>query len=185
MFLKKEKGAGLMRYELLPGEEVDGFTLEVLRQNTPKGVLLLGREQTEEYDHLLLPVADLVPLQEVTSILKKNIASDNVEMAVREVRSSLGRYMIPEEELVLRPEWTWFRPETCEPVFLVLPTPAARELSLSPEDYAYLLERYLAPAGEEGADEAPDAESAKSSARPRRAPKPFLQIAREFWENLD
>ena len=185
MFLEKERGAGLLRYEVLPGEDVDGFTLEVLRQNTPKGVLLLGREQTEEYDHLLLPVADLVPLQEVTSILKKNMTADNVKTAVREVRSSLGRYMIPEEELVLRPEWTWFRPETDEPVFLVLPTPAARELSLSLEDYVCLLECYLAPAGEEGTDIDPETESANASAGPRRAPKPFLQIAREFWENLD
>lgn len=57
MFLHAEPGAGLIRYELLPGEPVDEFTLEVLRQNTPEGVLMLGRETNEEGDHLLLPVA--------------------------------------------------------------------------------------------------------------------------------
>ena len=57
MFQNQIQGAGLLRYELLPGEPVDELTLETLRQNTPEGVLLLGRETNEEGDFLLLPVA--------------------------------------------------------------------------------------------------------------------------------
>ncbi len=56
MFHDYTQGAGLLRYELLSGEPVDEFTLEILRQNTPEGVLLLGRETGEEGDFLLLPV---------------------------------------------------------------------------------------------------------------------------------
>ena len=94
--------------------------------------------------------------------------------------------MIPADELVLRPEWTWLRPETGEPVLLVLPTPMARDLSLSPEDYETLVsaiyERRMLIATEKEADEE---ESAKRSAKRRGPAKPWRRVVRDFWENLD
>ena len=133
MFQNQIQGAGLLRYELLPGEPVDELTLETLRQNTPEGVLLLGRETNEEGDFLLLPVAGLVPLLSEEDIVVNIFTKDKLFTKIRAIQNSLGDYMIPADELVLRPEWTWLRPETGEPVLLVLPTPMARDLSLSPE----------------------------------------------------
>lgn len=186
MFQNQIQGAGLLRYELLPGEPVDELTLETLRQNTPEGVLLLGRETNEEGDFLLLPVAGLVPLLSEEDIVINIFTKDKLFSKIRAIQNSLGDYMIPADELVLRPEWTWLRPETGDPVLLVLPTPMARDLSLSPEDYETLVsaiyERRRLIATEKEADEE---ESAKRSAKRRGPAKPWRHVVRDFWENLD
>lgn len=183
MFEHYTKGAGIIRYRLWPGEPVDEFALRMLQQNTPEGVLLLGRETTEDGDWLLLPVAGLIPLLSQEFIVANIFTKDKLLALVKETRDSLADYMIPPEELVLRPEWTWVRPETGEPVFLVLPTPSARDLSLSMEAYetlvAHLFERKESIAKEAGA------ESAKRSAKPRTPAKPWRRILRDYWENLD
>ena len=181
MFQNQIQGAGLLRYELLPGEPVDELTLETLRQNTPEGVLLLGRETNEEGDFLLLPVAGLVPLLSEEDIVVNIFTKDKLFTKIRAIQNSLGDYMIPADELVLRPEWTWLRPETGEPVLLVLPTPMARDLSLSPEVSA-IYERRMLIATEKEADEE---ESAKRSAKRRGPAKPWRRVVRDFWENLD
>ena len=176
MFLEKIPNAGLLRYELLPGETIDEFTLEVLRQDPPKGVLLLGREQTDAWDHLLLPVAPLIPFDEIKSIVKNPITYDKVLERVQEVSVSLSNHMIPQEFLVLRPEWTFADPETMEPVFLVLPTSMAKDLSLSLEDFMVLVRQRF--------QETPVSPSAKPSAKVADPPKPLREIFRDFWESL-
>ena len=186
MFHDYTQGAGLLRYELLSGEPVDEFTLEILRQNTPEGVLLLGRETGEEGDFLLLPVAGLIPLLSDDNSVINKFTKDKFMEEVKTIQASLRDHMIPPDELVLRPEWTWLRPETGEPVLLVLPTPMARDLSLSPEDYETLVsaiyERRRLIATEKEADEE---ESAKRSAKRRGPAKPWRRVVRDFWENLD
>lgn len=186
MFQDYGKGAGLIRYELLPGEPVDEFTLEVLRQNTPEGVLLLGRETTEESDCLLLPVAGLVPLLSEEQSVVKIFTKNKFFTEIKTIQNSLRDYMIPSSELVLRPEWTWLRPETGAPVLLVLPTPMARDLSLSMEDYETLVSAiYERRAHIATETEAEKEESAKPSARRRGPAKPWRRVVRDFWENLD
>lgn len=185
MFHDYVQGAGLLRYELLPGEPVDEFTLEILRQDTPAGVLLLGRETGEEGDFLLLPVAGLVPLLSETIVINKFTKEKFME-DVRTIRASLRDHMIPPDELVLRPEWTWLDPETGKPVLPVLPTPLARDLSLSMEAYEVLVsaicEKNSRTAGENTAAEE---ESARASAKRRGPAKPWRRVVRDFWENLD
>ncbi len=194
MFLHAEPGAGLIRYELLPGEPVDEFTLEVLRQNTPEGVLMLGRETNEEGDHLLLPVAGLVPVLSEESILVNIFIENKFLTEIKTIQSSLRDHMIPEWELVLRPEWTWVRPETGAPVLLVLPTPAARDLSLSMDAYETLVSAIYAKRRQIAEESAGETErhagqsakgSAKAGARRRGPAKPWRLVVRDFWENLD
>ena len=176
MFHDTAQGAGLLRYELLPGEPVDGFTMEVLRQNKPDGVLLLGRETGEEGDFLLLPVAGLVPF--LSGDIVVNIFTEsNFFTKVRAIQDSLRDYMIPPEELVLRPEWTWLP---------VLPTPLARDLSLSLEEYEVLVSAIYGKM-RQTAEENKEAEkeSASASAKRRGPSKPWRRIVRDYWENLD
>lgn len=183
MFEPYENGAGIIRYRLWPGEPVDEFALRMLQQNTPEGVLLLGRETTEEGDWLLLPVAGLTPLGSEDSIVANIFTKDKFLSTMQMTRERLTEYMIPPEELVLRPEWTWVRPETGEPVFLVLPTPAARDLSLSGEDYETLVTRLFERTKQIAQEK--NAESAKRSAKHRAPAKPWRKVVRDFWENLD
>ena len=185
MFHDAAQGAGLLRYELLPGEPVDGFTMEVLRQNKPDGVLLLGRETGEEGDFLLLPVAGLVPF--LSGDIVVNIFTEsNFFTKVRAIRDSLRDYMIPPEELVLRPEWTWLHPETGDPVLPVLPTPLARDLSLSLEEYEVLVSAIYGKMRQTAEEnKAAEKESASASAKRRGPAKPWRRIVRDYWENLD
>lgn len=185
MFQNYTQGAGLLRYELLPGEPVDEFTLEILRQNTPDGVLLLGRETGEAGDTLLLPVAGLVPLLSEDYVMNE-FTKESFLMEVKTIRDSLRDHMIPPEELVLRPEWTWLRPETGSPVLLVLPTPMARDLSLSMEAYEVLVSA-ICEKNRQTAEEnaAAETESARTSAKRRGPAKPWRRLVRDFWENLD
>ena len=171
MFLHAEPGAGLIRYELLPGEPVDEFTLEVLRQNTPEGVLMLGRETNEEGDHLLLPVAGLVPVLSEESILVNIFIENKFFTEIKTVR-----------------------PETGAPVLLVLPTPAARDLSLSMDAYETLVSAIYAKRRQIAEESAGETErhagqsakgSAKAGARRRGPAKPWRLVVRDFWENLD
>ncbi|MEE1299047.1 MAG: hypothetical protein UHI93_00745, partial [Acutalibacteraceae bacterium] len=101
MFHDYTQGAGLLRYELLPGEPVDEFTLEILRQNTPEGVLLLGRETGEEGDFLLLPVAGLIPLLSDDNSVINKFTKDKFMEEVKTIQASLRDHMIPPDELVL------------------------------------------------------------------------------------
>lgn len=187
MFLinDRDPSPGLLRYEVLSGEPVDEFSLSMLTQNPPKGVLRLGRERTEEFDHLLLPVSKLVRLTSDAPIVNAEVTIDKCLLRVREVREELSRYMIPPEELVLRPEWTFLDPEAGEPVFLVLPTPLAKDLSLSMEDYETLLRQALERKGQIAEERKAGEESAKRSAKRAEPAKPFRERVREFWENLD
>lgn len=210
-----ETGAGILRYRLWPGEPVDEFSLHMLQQNTPDEVLLLGRETTEEGDWLLLPVAGVVSLASALrserNIVMKVPDRNKLLASVERVRCSLENYMIPTEELVLRPEWTWVRPETGDPVFLVLPTPSAADLTLSAEDYEMLVgslyeecpvlqrerselhgarvgrERYIAAKRgyAKPAEKEDTKESAKRSAKGAVKRKTLRERVREFWNELD
>lgn len=187
MFLREEWGEmpGILRYEMLPGEPFDEFTFEVLRQNTPKGVLLLGRECTEDFDHLLLPVSRLVKLTNLNTIVNTDVAVDNFLSRVREIMESLPQYMIPKEELLLRPEWTFLEPESGAPVLPVLPTPLAGDLSLSLEDYETLIRKVFEEQGQIARERVTAEESAKRSAKWGEPAKPLRKRVLEFWENLD
>lgn len=187
MFLREEWGGmpGIIRYEMLPGEPFDEFTFEVLRQNTPKGVLLLGRECTEDFDHLLLPVSRLVKLTSLNTIVSTDVTVDNFLSRVREIMESLPQYMIPKEELLLRPEWTFLEPESGYPVLPVLPTPLAKDLSLSLEDYATLIRKVFEEQGQIATEKEKAEESAKRSAKEATPQKPFRKRVQEFWESLD
>ncbi len=199
MFEPYEKNAGIIRYRLWPGEPVDEFTLKMLQQNAPRGVLLLGREINEEGDFLLLPVAGLVPITSKDLYFNNaSISINNFITVANEVRASLREYMIPEEQLVLRPEWTWWNPETEEPVFLVLPTPNAKDISLSIEAYEALLMAFQTKRDDEMSSEEADLkkknkssdsrsanESANKSAKRKRPAKPWREVLREFWNSLD
>ena len=187
MFLSEENGAGLLRYALLPGEPVDRFSLAVLSQNPPEGVLRLGRETAEDRDHLLVAVAGYVPLGDASFIVMKNLTFEQILERVTAVREGLRSHMIPPDQLVLRPEWTFLSEEDGAVGLVVLPTPLARDLSLSPEDYACLL-RQRFPGEEERAallEARSEKESAKTSASTSPAAKPLRLRLREFWENLD
>lgn len=186
MFEPYAKGAGILRYRVWPGEPVDEFALEMLQQNTPDGVLLLGREQTEEGDWLLLPVSGLIPVLSEEFIVANMFTKDKFLTAVKATRDSLAEYMIAPETLVLRPEWTWVRPETGAPVLPVLPVPSARDLSLSFDDYATLIGRLYERRGSIATEPAESAgASAKKSAKRRAPAKPWRRIVQDFWENLD
>ncbi|MBO7681385.1 MAG: hypothetical protein ILO43_05250 [Clostridia bacterium] len=187
MFMNEAPGAGLLRYALLPGEPVDRFSLAVLTQNPPEGVFRLGRETTEEYDHLLAAVAGYAPVGNIDIIVKQNITFEKVLEAVQTVRDGLHGCMIPEDQLVLRPEWTFLSEADGSVGLLVLPTPLARDLSLTFEDYACLLRRRFPEEEEREAlrEALSEKESAKPSASTSPAAKPLRLRLREFWENLD
>lgn len=185
MFHDMGPGAGLLRYELLPGEPLDEYTLEILRQNTPEGVLMPGRETNEEGDFLLLPVAGLEPLLSGKSEVVNTFTINEFMDKIKAIRNSLRDYMIPPEELVLRPEWTWVRPESGEPVLPVLPTPLARDLSLSMDAYATLVAAVFEQKRSIAEECAAKEESAKKSAKRRAPAKPWRRVVRDFWENLD
>lgn len=186
MFHDYVQGAGLLRYELLPGETVDEFTLEILRQNTPEGVLLLGRETGEDGDFLLLPVAGLIPLLSDDNSVINKFTKDKFMEEVKTIQASLRDHMIPPDELVLRPEWTWLRPETGKPVLPVLPTPLARDLSLSMDAYEVLVAA-ICEKSRQAVEENTAAKqaSARASAKRRGPAKPWRRVVRDFWENLD
>ncbi|MBR1705049.1 MAG: hypothetical protein IJ720_06780 [Clostridia bacterium] len=187
MFLNNDRDPvpGLWRYEILPGEPVDEFSFSMLSQNPPEGVLRLGRETTEEFDHLLLPVSNLVKLTDNVPIVVSKVTEDKLLLQVEEVKEQLSRYMIPAEELVLRPEWTFRDPKTGTLTFLVLPTALAKDLSLPVEDYVFLLRHAL----EKRTEEAKVLESAKGSAKehPKGTfpEKTLRERVREFWGGLD
>lgn len=187
MFLSEEKGAGLLRYALLPGEPVDRFSFAVLSQNPPEGVLRLGRESTEDGDHLLVAVAGYVPVCSTDIIVKQNLTFEKVLEEVLAVREGLRSHMIPTDQLVLRPEWTFLSEADGSVGLVVLPTPLSRDLSLSPEDYTCLLrERFPGEAEREALRGAlSENESAKPSASTSHPAKPLRARLREFWENLD
>lgn len=187
MFLLQEDGAGLLRYALLPGEPLDRFSLAVLSQNPPEGVFRLGRETTEGSDHLLAAVAGYVPVNNLDNIVKHNITFEKVLAEVEAVREGLRSHMIPTDQLVLRPEWTYLSEEDGSVGLVVLPTPLARDLSLSTEDFACLLrERFPAEEEREMLQKArSEKESAKPSASAKPPAKPLRARLREFWENLD
>ena len=174
--------AGLLRYELLPGETLDTFSLDVLTQNPPPGVLRLGRETTETYDHLLLPVAGLAPLKGADPIVLEATDPDKLLAQVEAVRDSLPRYLLPPESLILRPEYTWLEPQTGEVRLCCLPAPAAWDLSLSREDYAAVL-RALWP--ELLAEKRRIRERDDAPKKQPRPPKTLRQILKDFWEDLD
>ena len=184
MFLYGESGPGVLRYALAPGTPVDELTLEALKQNPPEGVFVLGRETTEEIDHLLIPVAGTVPLPEAVSILKEEMDPDKLLEEVTRIRSSLPGYLIPEEQLVLRPELTFLDPETGAVRLLCLPVPEAQDLGLTPEAYAILVRTLL-----EDASALPEKGVRPESAnrnRGRKTPARTLrQRLRDYWENLD
>ncbi len=182
MMIRSEPNAGLLRYELFPGEPLDEFSMGVLSRNPPPGVLRLGRETTEEYDHLLLPVAGLLQLQRAASILQDRSAPDNLMEHVTAVRDALPRYMLPPETLVLRPEFTWLDPETGAWKLLCLPTPLAADLSLPEDEYAALVRHIWHSLPER----VPDAGTAAGTERKtRKSPRSFRRIVKEFWEDLD
>ena len=174
--------AGLLRYELLPGEPLDAFSLDVLTQNPPPGVLRPGRETTEAHDHLLFPVAGLAPLKSADPIVLEATDPDKLLAQVETVRDALPRYLLPPESLILRPEYTWLEPQTGEVRLLCLPTPAAQTLSLPMEEYAALV-RTLWP--ELLTEKRRIRESAEAPRKQRRPPKSLRQIAKEFWDDLD
>lgn len=187
MFLSEEKGAGLLRYALLPGEPVDRFSFAVLSQNPPEGVLRLGRESTEDGEHLLVAIAGYVSAGNIDTIVKHDLTFETVLEEVLAIREGLRSHMIPTDQLVLRPEWTFLSEADGSVGLVVLPTPLSRALSLSPEDYACLL-RTRFP-GEEEREALRGAlsenESAKASASASHPAKPLRVRLREFWENLD
>ena len=187
MFLYDEYHGDLLRYRLFPGEPVDRFTLEVLRQNPPDGVFLLGQDRRGGAEELLIPTAGYLPITEDDTILFDRRDADKLLEEVFAVRDALRSHMIPTDQLLLRPELTFLGEETGDLKLLVLPTPLARDLSLSPEHYDLLVRGLYgvsdAPAEEEKTSR--EKESAKPGASPARPSKPLSQRLREFWENLD
>lgn len=184
MFLFGEGGPGILRYEILPGESVDELTLGTLRQNPPRGVFVPGRETTEEIDHLLIPIAGLVSLTESPSIVAEWIDAGKLLWEVDRIRAALKDYMIPEEELVLRPDLTFLDPETGEVRLLCLPIAGAGDRSLPREAYEVLVRDLLKNAVLED-ESPPDRASAKSSAKSKAPSRPLWQRVKDYWENLD
>ncbi len=186
MFIAPEEHAGLIRYELYPGEPLDRFSLDVLSQNPPHGVLRLGRETTEDHDHLLLPVAGLLPLSEADSILKGKEKLYNILEQVDAVRETLPRHMIPRKALLLRPEFTFLDPESGEVRLCCLPVPAAADLSLSRSDYEVLVRERLRSSEAERTEKEPKRAHRDREAKTARKPaKSWWERAKIFWESLD
>ena len=186
MFIAPEEHAGLIRYELYPGEPLDRFSLDVLSQNPPEGVLRLGRETTEDHDHLLLPVAGLLPLSEAVPILKGKDSLYNLLEEVDAVREALPKHMIPPGALLLRPEFTFLDPESGAVRLCCLPVPAAADLSLSRSDYEVLVRERFRLSAQETEEKAPKrAARGRESKNARKPEKTWRERAKVFWESLD
>lgn len=171
------EGNGLLRYRLQEGEHLDDFTWALLRQNPPPGVPVPGRETTEEGDDLLLPVADCLQLKEAAKRYSGQIKGELLLETIVSRKQKLIQHMVPEQEIVLRPEYTYINKETLQPVLLVLPVAGAEKLSLCWEDYALLVRAYFA--GQEG-----DAPAEPDPEEPLFEGETFLEKLQLFWRKL-
>lgn len=122
-----EKNNGLLHYELEPGERVDEFTINMLKEAGPAHVNVVGREE----GGLLLPVSHCVLASEAvrTGEPVAPIIHSLME-AIREAR----RCMIPVAELLLDIRFLYINKVTREVTLLCLPTDRAAQYSQEPRE---------------------------------------------------
>lgn len=126
MFIKQNSDH-MLCYEPAPGEHLDEFTLNMLREENPGQIPVVGREE----DRLLLPVSfGPGALEAVRQGSPVQPILLSLFQAVREAR----RCMIPVSELLLNAHYLYINKDTREVVLLCLPAEYASQYSQDPRE---------------------------------------------------
>lgn len=123
----KQKSDHMLCYELSPGEQLDEFTLNMLREENPAQIPVVGQEG----NRLWLPVSSGPKVLEAVrqgEPVRPILLS--LFQAVREAR----RCMIPVSELLLNAHYIYMNKDTREVVLLCLPAEYASQYSQDPRE---------------------------------------------------
>jgi len=111
-------------YEVEPFETVDDFTVDMLRTNSLPEVIQFGIKDNQ----ILLPISNLIPLEEYLKSLKdrEDIDRDEIEnklvLEYEAIREKIENYMIPKEELILNFFYSYIDKDEETLVLPVVPT---------------------------------------------------------------
>lgn len=129
MFHYQKSTEHMLVYLLEPGEALDHFSLNMLREHPVEGVLPVGtpgwtdpnREDPNYVQTLLIPIAGCEPL---TAHLQEIIDPSELPKLLRQVDAiskQCREFMIPERELLLNLHFTYYHRETQSLRLLCLP----------------------------------------------------------------
>ena len=124
MFSTEKSNRNVLVYEREPGEQLDSFTINMLRSCCPPEVQPIGMEEGGSI--LRLPTASLVPVEEALQGGDSPFAiMRSLFDAIRSARTS----MIPISELLLNIQYLYFSPEKHAIQLLCLPVSGSARYS--------------------------------------------------------
>ncbi|MEE1352447.1 MAG: FHA domain-containing protein [Acutalibacteraceae bacterium] len=129
MFSTEKSNRNVLVYEREPGEQLDSFTINMLRSCCPPEVQPIGMEEGGSI--LRLPTASLVPVEEALQGGDSPFAiMRSLFDAIRSARTS----MIPISELLLNIQYLYFSPEKHAIQLLCLPVSGSARYSQPARD---------------------------------------------------
>lgn len=117
----------MLTYEPDAGEQIDEFTMNMLREEAPAQIAIVGRDGPR----LLLPVSSC---QRATDVIQQGTPVAGVIRSLLEAVREARRCMVPVAELLLSPEYIYINKDTHKVTLLCLPTDRAAQYSAEPRE---------------------------------------------------
>ena len=144
MFHYQKCTENMLVYVLEPGEELDRFSLHMLREQPVEGLLPVGvpgwtdpeRENPDYVQTLLIPTAGCIPLEQyLQTAAEPSVVPPLLQQAV-ELQETLREYMIPGSELLLNIHFAYVHRKTGRLRLICLPAQNAGCLREHFRDFA-------------------------------------------------
>ena len=103
MFDRENSNNNILVYKVDDFDEVDEFTLKMIRVNPIEEVFTIGTDNND----LLLAVSNLTLLDEYLRREDCELTVDDILKQIEEIKSKVEGYMIPEGELILNYEFAY------------------------------------------------------------------------------
>ncbi len=155
MFNQYESNSQMLVYELEPGEEPDALSAAMLRNQPLSGFLPVGLPAPEEGEtartsgeplRMLVPVAGKEPLP---AYLGRERSAEELQQffsrlaaAILAAKAELKNRMMPLQEWLLDPRFTYVEPATGEVLFICIPSERVACLQNTPLDFLRLTAAY-------------------------------------------
>lgn len=123
----RQKSDHMLCYDLDPGEQLDEFTLNMLREENPEQIPVIGQEE----NRLWLPTSSGPGVLEA---VRRGEPVSPVLLSLLHAIKQARRCMIPVSELLLNANYLYINKDTREVVLLCLPTGNASRYSQEPRE---------------------------------------------------
>ena len=125
----------ILVYRFLEGEPLDRFAAGMLQNKKLKHFLLVSMTAEGEQPVLRIPVGGLVPLPEWLVNCKDPRGLDILWASLLAANWEREDILLPTEDWLLHPQFTFVEQDTGEVRFLLLPTPFASCLQNTPREF--------------------------------------------------